>query len=331
MKKFLCFALVLCLALAPVGVFADEYDNGENGYDAEDYLVDDEATDAEAYENDEATDAEENENGAEAVAEEATPEEIVAVAADLGQTWTFGMDDDTAEGFSFVYYVDGTRSLATYADGLWVSAAEGAEDWAVDTQNGYVTLVEGLDAVILWYAKADGLFDVTLSFLGNRSMGSVLLNGEIEVEKLSASEDFNIGFELAEGDELSFVTSGTGTASWKIVIREILAEEAAEEVTEEVEEVELPVEEPAEEVVVPVEEPAVDPLAGVPVRYVDGVQFVAFRLFANALGYYTLSWDGATGTITVVDVVSFTLAEAGGFNDNGTVYVPMAFATSLFQ
>jgi len=81
-------------------------------------------------------------------------------------------------------------------------------------------------------------------------------------------------------------------------------------------------------VIFPIDEPAAeeDPLANIAVRYVDGVRFVAFRVFANALGYYTLAWDTPTGTVTVVDIVSFTVAESGGFNDNGTVYVPWEFA-----
>ena len=76
----------------------------------------------------------------------------------------------------------------------------------------------------------------------------------------------------------------------------------------------------------PVAEAAVDPLADLVIVYIDGVQFVAFRAFANALGYDALEWDGATATITVVSVVSFTVAEAGGVNDNGTVFVPLQFA-----
>jgi len=336
MKKFLCFALVLCLALAPVGVFAEDYDNGENGYDVEDYATDDESADVEVYEDDATDEPTDEATDAEVEEDEPTeaPEEIEAISADLGQTWSFGMDDPAAEGFSFVYYVDGVRSLATYADGLWVSAAEDAEEWAIDAENGYVTPVEGLDAVIVWYAKADGLFYVTGSFIGNGSTASVLLNGEA-VEDFDA--ELHLELELAEGDELAFVTSGTEAARWRIVIREVLVEDAPEEVETPAEELpaaeipaaELPVVQiPAE--LPPEELPAVDPLAGVPVRYVDGVQFVAFRLFANAFGYYSLAWDGATSTVTVVDVVSFTLAEAGGFNDNGTVYVPMAFAVTLF-
>ncbi|MCL1787318.1 MAG: bifunctional metallophosphatase/5'-nucleotidase [Defluviitaleaceae bacterium] len=101
-----------------------------------------------------------------------------------------------------------------------------------------------------------------------------------------------------------------------------------EDVTEEVAQEELVIDE-AEEVIeaLPIEEPIeADPLADLVIIYVDGVQFVAFRAFANALGYYTLAWDSATGTVTVVDVVVFTVVEAGGFNDNGTVFVPLQFA-----
>jgi len=345
MKKFLCFALVLCLALAPVGVFADENDNGDNAYNVEDEATGDTPTYVAVHEIDEATDeatdeptvAEEKENGEE-VTDEATDEAegIVAISADLGQEWAFGKGG-VAEGFSFAYYVDDSRSLATYADGLWVSAAEDAEAWAIDAASGNVTPVEGLDAVIIWYAKADGLFYLTGSFIGNGSTASVLQNS-VAIENIDSDSDLHLELELAAGDELAFVTSGTETANWSIVIREVVV--VQEEAVEEVEEVEAPVEElPVVELPVmeipaelpPVELPVADPLANVPVRDVDGVQFVAFRLFANAFGYYALAWDGATSTVTVVDVVSFTVVEAGGFNDNGTVYVPMAFALTLFQ
>jgi len=85
-----------------------------------------------------------------------------------------------------------------------------------------------------------------------------------------------------------------------------------------------------EEAILPIDEPVTeaDPLANIAVHYVDGVRFVAFRVFANALGYYTLVWDGATATVYVVDVVSFTVTESGGFNDDGTVYVPWEFAVA---
>jgi len=87
-------------------------------------------------------------------------------------------------------------------------------------------------------------------------------------------------------------------------------------------------EEDYEAAILPIDQPATeeDPLANIPVRYVDGVRFVAFRVFANTLGYYTLTWDSATGTVTVIDITSFTVAESGGFNDDGTVYVPWEFA-----
>jgi len=332
MKKFLCLALVLCLALAPVGVFAEEYDNGENGYDYEvvEYDNGDEPTGYEngdeptGYENDEPTgevvaEAEE----VEPVAVEGVAEGIEAIAADLGQVWSFGMDE-AAEGFSFLYYVDGDFALATYEDGLWVASVEG---WTIDAASGDVTPVEGVDAAIVWYAQADGVFYLTGSVVGNDFVVSVLLNGEVGAV-FEADADLHFELTLAEGDELAFVTSGTETVTWSIVIREVVVLEEDVVPTDEgaVTDDELEAL-PAEPVV---DYPLPGVLVGVPTRTVDGVEFVAFRLFVNAMGDYALAWDGATSTVTVVDVVSFTVAEAGGFNDNGTVYVPMAFALSLF-
>jgi len=321
MKKFLCFALVLCLALAPVGVFAEDYDNGENGYDVEDYATDDESTDVEVYEDD-ATD-EPTDDATDAEVEEDEPTEEIEEASaveEVQTTWIFGMGDDSTDG--------------------WIVMSG-----EVDVASGYATPVYDEDAVFRWMAPFAGTFTVTGSVAVENAM-FVVLGGGYEAGNF---EDYDFEFEAEMNMFGSIHFSARiinededASAIWNITITGVPAVEEAEEVEEVVDEVEE-IEE-AEEVelpaVLPIEPPAAEPvvdyplpgvLAGVPTRTVDGVEFVAFRLFANAHGYYALAWDGATSTVTVVDVVSFTLAEAGGFNDNGTVYVPMTFALTLFQ
>lgn len=342
MKKFLCFVLVLCLALVPIGVIAEEYDNGyeyEEATDATeyatDYAVTDYATDATDYATEEATGYPTDyatdyatEEVTDYATDDATEYQPIVPIAAATQRWSFGLEDSAAAGFSFVYYLNGQRFLATYEDGLWVSSAEYAEDWSVNTATGYVTPVEDLDVGILWYAKADGLFSVNGSFLSYGSTASVLLNGEV-VE--SDVLELHYELKLTAGDQLLFVTSGTDVARWAIAIQEVeAAEEVVEaeptvEAVEPVVEIELPAPPPLFEITAP------RPIDTVPTRFVDGVQFVPFRATANAYGFFELTWDGATATVTVVGLTSFTVAEAGGFNDNGTVYVPFAFAVALFE
>ena len=77
--------------------------------------------------------------------------------------------------------------------------------------------------------------------------------------------------------------------------------------------------------IMPIDAPVdVDPLYNVPVRMVDGVEFVAFRAAANAFGFYELTWYGPTSTVTVVGLEdgSFAVYAVDGFNDDGTVFVP---------
>jgi len=76
-------------------------------------------------------------------------------------------------------------------------------------------------------------------------------------------------------------------------------------------------------------------LYSVPTRVVNGVTFVGFRAAAAAHGLDgNLSWDGATQTVTLASptiTASFTVTEAGGFIENGRVYVPLTFAESIFE
>ena len=215
MKKFLCFALALCLALAPIGVFAEEYDNGENGYEYEEYENGENGEEAEEYENGEEA---EYENGEEAV--------VCEYVCECCEYVCECEDEDECE------YV--------------CECCEYVCECANEYENGE----------------------------------------EYEAEEEEAYE-----------------------------------EEYADEYEEIVPIADFPVE----------ETPAERPIDSVPVRYVDGVQFVPFRAAANAYGFYELAWDRATSTVTVAGLVSFTLEEAEGFNDNGTVYVPLAFALSVFE
>ena len=75
------------------------------------------------------------------------------------------------------------------------------------------------------------------------------------------------------------------------------------------------------------------PLDTVSRTYVDGTAFVPFRQAANAYGA-TVQWDGENQAVVVTtvhgDTWSFVVAEVGGFNDEGTVFVPVAYASSVF-
>lgn len=275
MKKVLCFALALVLAIAPVAVFADEYDNGENGYDDE-YAYN-------AYDEDYADDVDDD------------AEEAVAVAADP-QVWTFVTGEDN-------------------------------EGWDVE-EDDYLN-------TITWTAPGDIAVYVTGSVLVEDATVAVYLNDE-PVEGFEFEEGYDaelhLALELAEGDELSFVTTileDEGSAEWNIVITEVLpvVEDVVEE--DEYDAEDEYYEDPATEEA-PVEEAS--PLAAIPTRVVGTVEFIGFRVAAEAFGYEELTWYGPTRTITVVGLdVSFTINEAGGFNDDGTVYVPVAFVYDMFS
>jgi len=68
-------------------------------------------------------------------------------------------------------------------------------------------------------------------------------------------------------------------------------------------------------------------------RTEDGVEFVAFRQAADDIGV-TVEWDGANQTVIVTDpsgnVRYVVVYDVGGFNDNGTVWVPADFAAGFF-
>ena len=355
MKKFLAFALVACLAFAPVSAFAEEYDNGyENGYEYEveydyengeesdyDYEpeLDEEYEEEAEYEaveeNDENDEEEAYEEEAEEVEEElevepvyveGLEEGIMAISADLGQSWEFrSWSAETGEGFH-------------------------DENFAV------------VDSAITFTAPFEGNFYLTGSVITNGLAFEVALNGEI-ISYGDGSYDYDLHHELAleAGDVLTFVqvaveaeeaeeldendeengneeydeeyeaeAEEAAQIEWNIVVREVVSLEIEE--AEEVEETAEVEEEVTEEVVEEEAEvlPPANPLAGVETRYVNGVEFVAFRAAANAFGSFILSWDGATSTVLVAEVGYFTVESAGGFNENGTVYVPVSFAVEFF-
>lgn len=70
----------------------------------------------------------------------------------------------------------------------------------------------------------------------------------------------------------------------------------------------------------------------IPQRIVDGTVYVPFRLFAYAQGA-EVGWDVDTNAVLItIDgyTRSFLVSETGGFNDNGTVFIPYEFAYSIF-
>jgi len=77
----------------------------------------------------------------------------------------------------------------------------------------------------------------------------------------------------------------------------------------------------------------VRPIDTVERRTVDGVDFVPFRLVAEAYGA-SVEWDGENQAVITTsatgNVWTFVVAEVGGFNDNGTIFVPFEYASGVF-
>jgi len=69
------------------------------------------------------------------------------------------------------------------------------------------------------------------------------------------------------------------------------------------------------------------------IRIEDGAAFVAFRQVADYHGLY-VDWDGSNQTVIVTgpygNVRYVVVYNVGGFNDNGTVWVPVEFAVGFF-
>ena len=76
------------------------------------------------------------------------------------------------------------------------------------------------------------------------------------------------------------------------------------------------------------------PIDAVEHRTVDGTVFVPIRLTAYAYGA-TVEWDGVNLAVHVTsyygDTVTVVHREIGGFNDNGTVWIPYEYALNLFE
>jgi len=76
------------------------------------------------------------------------------------------------------------------------------------------------------------------------------------------------------------------------------------------------------------------PIDTVQHRYESGDTFVPLRLTAHAYGA-AVEWDGPNQTvyITLADGGTRTVvfADIGGFNENGTIWVPYAYAVTLFR
>jgi len=79
--------------------------------------------------------------------------------------------------------------------------------------------------------------------------------------------------------------------------------------------------------------PSEDLFPTVPRRVVDGVTFVPVRLAAYARGY-TVEWDNANQSVIVTRYDGGTVVLAVStndiFNDNGTVFIPIEYADSIF-
>ena len=89
--------------------------------------------------------------------------------------------------------------------------------------------------------------------------------------------------------------------------------------------------------VVPVEEtPIYDirPIDRIPIRMVNGIPFVPFRITAYAHGAQPVEWDGDNRAVTTTNadgyVWTFVVADVGGFVEANRTYVPYEFAVSMF-
>jgi len=290
MKKFLCFAIAASLALAPVAVFADEYDNGENGYEYEE------------YDNGEEYEAEEYDNGEEYV-------EVEEISAELGFVWTFGMGEE--------------------AIGAWFVP----EFYDVDPISGDVNFEDSISASVGVDLPGPGTFYVTASVVLENAVFNIVGNKELIAE---GDEDSELYFVIENEDAYDFFLAFNvfvadyedgyeASASWTIEIRKVVFEVEEDEEDEDYDDVQ-----PADE-----EEQDAIPMDSVEIRYVNGAPFVAFRAAANAYGFNQLAWNRVANTVSVlVDgevYFSFVVSGAGGFNDNGTIYVPLSFALEAFE
>lgn len=313
MKKFLCFIVILCLALAPAVAFADDYENGEyeeNGYeDADEYDADE--YEADEYENGEEADEDSDDADEEDADYDDEDEDeyvgIEAISEVLGQAWNFGMGYELGDDW---YAMQGDIDAETGVMApIYIEEAEDHEN-----------------AILVWTAPFAGRFYVTgLVLLEGGALFTI--GGDDNKALASGNEDYEIHYDLQleAGERLFFITAADEdseypSANWNIVIREIPAVEEDEEDEEEAEEYEEDEEELVE----------IDPLADLDVLYVMGNAFVAFRDVAVAFGFEnTLVWYGETNTVGFLYDGSFWVGQYESFNDNGRIYVPFAVIMQL--
>lgn len=330
MKKFLCFALAAALAITPVALFADEYSNGENGndyavyesYDANDYDANDYDLNDDDSDNYDANDYDANDNGY---------LDIVAITMPTLPRWTFGMGDSLSEQGEngwYIMYDDG--ALAVYEDGVWLSYTVDSPYWLVNATEGVVA-PGGSYVLIEWEAPESGIFALTGNVQVNDIGFSIRYirymdgNGGV-VWLVSSEESYELHYELEleAGDIVWFLTHAEedaidAYANWSIVFT--LLEEVVIEDENDVYE-----ENDANEEYV--DEEAEDLLAGLALRDVNGNPFVWFREIATAFDVTNLGFNSAAGVVYYNDS-SFNVLEIGGFNDNGRIYVPLAFALEI--
>ena len=300
MKKFLCFAVAACLAVAPLVAFADngEYDY-DNGYEYEEYEAEEE------YE-------EEYENGNE-------------------------YDEEYDNGYEYEEEYEAEEEYEEYA--YEEEAEEEAEQtaWTVNFSGEYDTHA--------WEIPVTGSFTATASVELDNATIAVFIGGGDEIDVEIIDDIMHFAFEAEAGNFLMFFVRAYDEeypASAIIEVNILLVEEEAEEVYEDEYEAEeydrhtevWPYDEEEEEYVEEYLPTEVRPIDSVRTWSFDKYNlWVPFREVANAYGYFSLSWDGATGTVTVNadEPWSFVVEEIGGYNIGGTIYVPIEFALERFE
>jgi len=77
------------------------------------------------------------------------------------------------------------------------------------------------------------------------------------------------------------------------------------------------------------------PIDTIPVRMVNGIPFVPFRITAYAYGANPVEWDGDNRAVTTTNadgyVWTFIVEDVGGFVESGRTYVPFDFAEGAFN
>ena len=329
MRKLLCIVLVLCLVLAPLAVYAD-YD--ENPVQRWAFGMGGEPIDVQGQDG-----------------------------------WSFSFA--TLEGGPLIVdFVDG--NWVPVQDGALSGSINNVtgevESGMFEYDGNYYMISPGFT----WLVPYTGAYMITGSVIGENADVTVLIADGWDIYPVSIQEvgeghaaEFYYYEFLFAGELLIFMVipideNEIAVSNWNLVLHLLAdedsdedeaypAEEYADEAYPEEEYVEEDTAEedyPAAEEL-PAEEEAYEPapaaaacqLYDVPVRVVDGVEYVGFRAAATACGvlHEELVWYGPTQTVTVLAgekvVGEFAINTVGGFNDNGTVYVPLAFVLQFFE